>query len=166
MVVTRAVVLVGVVSGIAGCGPSSSEIKEARSARYTCEYGDVFRAVAETVKEETPPLATANPEQGIVASEFRWHSSSGMRKEAGAAVVGQGDVGFIAELAIGKAEGGGFTIQGLPRVFEQSPDSPRGRELTHEDANWPAWADGKIDKIMVAIRGRLSRCASSPTGGG
>ena len=158
--------LVVMASGLAGCGPSSTEIKEARQARYTCEYGEVFKAVAETVKEETPPLGTANPEDGVVASEFRWHTSSGMRKEAGAAVVGQGDVGFLVEIAIQEAKGGGFTLSPLPRVFEQSPDSPRGRELTHDDGNWPDWADGKVDKIMVTVRGKLSRCAGAPTGGG
>ncbi len=151
---------------VAACGPSATEVKEARATRYTCEYQEVFRAVAETVKEETPPLGAADAEQGIVASQFRWHSSSGMRKEAGAAVLTQGDVGFLVEIAIRDAKGGGFVIAPLPRVFEQQPDSPRGRELTHEDATWPEWADTKVDNIMIEIRKRLSRCASTPTGGG
>ena len=154
------------VIGIAGCGPSSAEVKEARSARYTCEYGDVFKAAAETVKELAPPLGTANPEDGIIASDFRWHSSTGMRKEAGSAMIGEGDVGFQVELAIREAEGGGFTIDALPRIFAQDTGSPRGQELTRDHADWPEWADGKVDNIMIKIRERLSRCASSPSGGG
>ena len=135
-------------------------------ARYTCSYDEVFKAVVETVKEETPPLGTANPEEGIVASQFRWHSATGMRKEAGAAMVRQGDVGFLVEVAIQEAKAGGFVIGYLARVFEQSPDTPRGKELTRDDGNWPGWADTKVENVAVAVRGRLSRCASSPTGGG
>ena len=141
------------------CGPSSSEIKAAKTARYTCEYERIFQTAVEVVKEETPPLGETIPEKGYVASDFRWHSSSGMRKESGATQVDAGDVGFLVEVAIRK-DATGFFIQAIPRVFSQSPDTPRGREMSHDDANWPPWADGKADKVSLGIHEKLSGCAA------
>lgn len=146
-------------TALIACGPSSSEIKAAKTARYTCEYERIFQTAVEVVKEETPPLGETIPEKGYVASDFRWHSSSGMRKESGATQVGTGDVGFLVEVAIRK-DGAGFFIQAIPRVFSQSPDTPRGRQMNHDDANWPPWADGKADKVQIAIHEKLSGCAA------
>jgi hypothetical protein len=144
---------------LAACGPSSAEIKQARTARYTCEFDQVFKAMIEVVKEETPPLGETDPERGVVMSDFRWHSSSGMRKEAGATQVEQGDVGFVLVVAAVKDDAG-FGIRTFPKVFSQSPDTPRGRELSRDDANWPGWADGKADKVQLAIHQKLSGCAA------
>jgi hypothetical protein len=144
---------------LVACGPSSAEIKQARTATYTCEFEKVFQAAVDVVKEETPPLGIADPQRGLVASDFRWHSASGMKKEAGSAVLDEGDVGFLVEVAIGEVEGG-FRIRSLPRVFSQAPDTPRGREMSREDANWPGWADGKADAVQLEIHEKLSACAA------
>jgi hypothetical protein len=140
-----------------GCGPSSSEIKEAKTARYSCDYERVFKTVGEVVKAETPPLGVADQASGVVASDFRWHSNSGMRKKEGAVDVQQGDLGFVLEVAIGK-DGAGFHIRARPRVFSQMPDSPRGQEITAAHADWPGWADAKADKVQVQIHEQLSDC--------
>ncbi len=144
---------------VLACGPSSSEIKAAKTARYTCDFDPVFNAVIEVVKEETPPLGETDPERGVVMSQFRWHSSSGMRKEAGAAELDQGDVGFVLVVALVKDDAG-FGIRTFPKVFSQAPDTPRGREMSRDDANWPGWADGKADKVQLAIHQKLSSCAA------
>jgi hypothetical protein len=141
------------------CGPSSSEIKQAKDAVYTCELDQIVQAAVEVVKEETPPLGGVDHEIGTVTSAFRWHSASGMRKKAGVADVGQGDVGFQLEVAAASAERG-FRLRVIPRVFSQSPDSPRGREMTHEDANWPGWADAKADTVQFKIHEKLSSCTA------
>ncbi|HEU5060407.1 MAG TPA: hypothetical protein VFU21_27940 [Kofleriaceae bacterium] len=54
-------------------------------------------------------------------------------------------------------------IRTFPKVFSQSPDTPRGRELSRDDANWPGWADGKADKVHLAIHQKLSGCATKPS---
>lgn len=151
--------LLALAAALFACGPSSSEIKQAKTARYTCDYDQIFQTALEVVKEETPPVGAADPERGLVTSDFRWHSSSGMRKASGATVVEQGDVGFVVEVAIGK-DAAGFHIRTVPRVFSQSPDTPRGREMSHEDANWPGWADAKADTVQLQIHEKLSSCAA------
>jgi hypothetical protein len=151
--------LVALAAALAACGPSSGEIKQAKTARYTCPGEQVFQAAVDAVKEETPPVGAADPGSGVVTSDFRWHSSSGMRKEAGAAQLDQGDVGFVVEVYIGKDQVG-YHIRTRPRVFSQSPDTPRGREMTREDANWPGWAEGKADRVQIMIHEKLSGCAA------
>lgn len=150
---------VSLAAALAACGPSSSEIKQAKTARYTCEFDQIFKTVIEVVKEETPPLGETDPERGVVMSDFRWHSSSGMRKESGATDVVQGDLGFVLVVALVKDDAG-FGIRTFPRVFSQAPDTPRGREMSRDDANWPGWAEGKADKVQIGIHEKLSSCAA------
>lgn len=151
--------LLAVAVALAACGPSSSEMKEVKAARYTCEYDQIFQAVVEVVSEETPPIGETDQERGLVSSDFRWHSTSGMRKEKGATQLSQGDVGFVLHVAIGKDDAG-FHFRTQPRIFSQSPDSPRGREMIREDANWPGWADAKADSVQFKIHEKLSSCAA------
>jgi hypothetical protein len=148
---------------LAACGPSSGEIKRAKTAVYTCEPDQIVRAARDVIGEETPPVGVVDPEHGLVASDFRWHSASGMRKKSGAAVREEGDLGFIVEVAIGKVEGG-YRILVRPHIYSQSPDSPRGREMSREDANWPGWADGKADTVQLQIHDKLSACAAKGAG--
>ena len=131
--------------------------------QYTCDFSRLFGTVVEVVETVQPPLATANPERGLVVSEFRWHEPSGMRKKEGAIVVERGDLGFLVHVALIKQEAG-YTIEAVPHVYEQQVGSPRGRELSHDDADWPGWADGKADRVLAAIHERLESCASAPAG--
>jgi len=139
------------------CGPSSSEIKKSKEAVYSCEIEQIVQAAVEVVKEETPPLGAVDHDLGKVTSAFRWHTASGMRKKAGEANLEQGDVGFQLEVEVASAERG-YRLRLIPRVFSQSPDSPRGREMSHEDANWPGWADAKADTVQFKIHEKLSSC--------
>jgi hypothetical protein len=134
-------------------------MKQAKQAVYTCEVEQIVQAAVEVVKEETPPLGAVDHDIGKVTSAFRWHSASGMRKKPGAADVAQGDVGFQVEVGVASAEHG-FRLRVVPRVFSQSPDSPRGQEMTHEDANWPGWADAKADTVQFKIHQKLSSCTA------
>jgi len=74
--------------------------------------------------------------------------------------VAQGDVGFRVEVGVASAEHG-FRLRVVPRAFSQSPDSPRGQEMTHEDANWPGWADAKADTVQFKIH---QKCRAAPPG--
>lgn len=144
---------------LAACGPSSAEIKQAKTARYTCDYDKVFKTVMEVVKEETPPLRFGDQERGLVYSTPRWHSPSGMRKKPGAGDFAAEDLSFYVEVHVGK-DGAGFHVLVVPHITSQVSGSPRGREMTHDDANWPPWADGKADKVSLSIHEKLSGCAA------
>ena len=84
-------------------------------------------------------------------------------KKEGSVVVERGDVAFYVHVALSKSEAG-YTVRAVPHVVEQVLGSPRGRELTHDDADWPGWADGKADRIVGAIHERLKGCAAAPAG--
>jgi hypothetical protein len=147
----------------AGCGPSSAEVKRARDIAYRCGFAAVFDAAVAVMNEKVPPVELADRDHGIVVSAFRWHSSSGMARKRGAAVVRDGDVGLVVELALAR-QPDGYRIRAAPHIFEQDISSPRGRELSHDDADWPPWADGKTDDILIAIHDRLAGCPVPRTG--
>ena len=147
----------GVLLSIAACGPSAAEIKTARQAQYSCDGPDVFKAMLDVVRDMQPPVAFADPVQGVVISDYRWHSASGSRKEPGAAVVGEGDLAFAVALGAGQGDRG-LVVQAEPQVLSHVVGSPRGKELSRSDADWPKWADAKVDKVIVAVYKRLERC--------
>lgn len=147
---------------LAACGPSSAEIKQARTATYTCDVDQIVQAAVAVVKEETPPLGDVDREIGKVTSAFRWHTASGMKKAAGSAVLDEGDLGFQLEVEVASADPG-YRLRVIPRVFSQSPDTPRGREMSREDANWPGWADGKAETVQLEIHNKLSACTARGT---
>lgn len=145
---------------LSACGPSSAEIKRARTAHYSCDYDQVFKAVFEETKAQQPPIARVDPERGLVTTGFRWHDANGLRKKRGAAVVGDGDVGFQLAVAVEKRTPGWF-ISGEPYIFTHVVGSHRGQEITRKDGDWPAWADTKVDKLLIGINQRLAACAVS-----
>ena len=140
------------------CGPSSAEIKRARTAHYSCSADQVFAAVVKEVQAKQPPVASADQRVGVVSSQLRWHSASGLRKKAGAAVVGPGDLSFGVIVAIEKRARGLF-VNAQPALFTHVVGSPRGERLTPSDADWPEWADVKVSNLLVGIHKRLKGCA-------
>lgn len=141
----------------AACGPSAKEVERARAAHYSCDYEAVFKAVFKEVEAQQPPIRMADPDRAVVVSDFRWHDEHGQRKKRGAAVVGEGDVAFSVAVAIERREAGWF-VRAVPHVLAQEPDSPHGMELTPDHGDWPQWADGKVDALLVGVRERLGSC--------
>jgi hypothetical protein len=140
------------------CGPSSAEIKRARTAHYSCEYEQVFKAAFDEVQAQQPPIERADPERGFIMTDFRWHDTNGLRKKRGAAVIGEGDVGLAISISIEKRTPGWF-LTGEPYVFTHVVGSPRGQEIGRDHGDWPAWADTKVDKLLIGINQRLAGCA-------
>lgn len=141
------------------CGPSSAEIERAKSARYTCQFDQVFGAVVNAIRAEQPPVGFADPAKGEIVSQPRWHDPSGLRKKAGAAVVNDGDMAFAVSATVAAAEEGGFRVTAEPHVYAYVPGMSQNDPIERGDADWPGWADVKIDRLLVDIHGRLESCA-------
>lgn len=155
---TRSVMAVLAAALLCSCGPSSAEIKRARTAHYSCDYEQVFKAAFEEVQAQQPPIERADPERGVIVTDFRWHDANGLRKKRGAAIIGEGDVGLSIAISIEKRIPGWF-ITGEPYIFTHLVGSPRGQQIGRDHGNWPAWADSKVDKVLIGINKRLAGCA-------
>lgn len=156
----------GVISGItiavalvAACGPSAKEVKQARQATYSCSEQQVFQAMVGAMKDRHLPIASMNPEAGLVVSDYRWHTKDGVPKKKGAVSVEPGDV-ELAIVAAMKGGSGALEVVAKPSVLSQVVGSPRGNELHPKDADWPEWADSKVDVYIVDVYQRLKSCAN------
>ena len=142
------------------CGPSSQEIKTARNAVYSCSYEQVFDVVTERMNERFGPLAVANSGDGIVMGQGRWHEASGARKKAGAAIVAEGDLLFNVAALVIRGEGG-MRVQAKAMVSSHVVGSPHGQELAPGHADWPSWADDRVDTLLVDIYKQLDSCTQN-----
>lgn len=147
-----------VIALVGACGPSAKDVERARGASYSCQPQQVFESMVAEMKERRMPIAQVDTEEGMVVSEYRWHTSDGTPKQKGAAVVGAGDVA-IAIVAVLKRSGEHWRVAAEPDVLTHVVGSPRGQRLVRTDADWPSWADDKVDVYMVGLYGRLKSCA-------
>jgi hypothetical protein len=152
-----------VIALVGACGPSAKDVERARASTYSCKPQQVFEAMVEELKERRLPIAQVDTDEGMVVSEYRWHTADGTPKQKGAAVVGQGDVA-IAIVAVLKRSGDNWRVVAEPDVLSHVVGSPRGQRLARTDADWPEWADSKLDVYMVGLYERLKSCAVQPKG--
>ena len=148
------------VIAIAACGPSAKDVQTARNATYSCSYDEVFKTVFEQMKSQGA-IAAANPDKGVIASEYRWHTAAGVPHKRGAAVVGDGDLAFAVAVVIDGRES--FRLVARPSVLAHVVGSPAGKELSESDGDWPDWAKPKVDVLLVNIHGKLKHCANTPS---
>jgi hypothetical protein len=147
---------------LAACGgASNAEVREARTARYTCDYAAVLNAARTGVTEVFPPLGPVDPSKGMITSEFRWYEQDGSRQQAGAAEVGDRAVSVAAIVTIKQSEGGYvFTTAADVRQIRAGLAAPQ--PLAPDDPDRPEWVQGKLDKLAVEIHGQLRGCVATP----
>jgi len=146
---------------LTACGPSAKEVQHARHAVYTCPAKQVFQAMIDAMKDRHLLIARVDTSKAMIVSDYRWHSKDGVPKDKGAAVVGPGDLEFAIVAAL-KDDGGDYQVFAQPSVLSHVTGSPRGKQLDRTDADWPGWADSKIDVYMVDVYQPLKSCTSPP----
>jgi hypothetical protein len=148
-------VVLGLVGGGIGCGPSAAEVRKAKSAVYQCDEMTVFENIVEVVRSRTGRVDASQPSHEILSS-YRWHASNGVPRQKGPAVAGPGDlaVGFAVRYA---RAGFGWNVDAKISILTHVVGSPKGQEIARDDADWPTWADDKLDTLVVAIHKRLQK---------
>jgi hypothetical protein len=155
--VTRWVGLVLV--ALAGCA-SSQDVQQARTARYTCPFEQVYDATMKAMEEVFYRVNVADPRAGTLLSEPRWYEQGGTPRKRGAAEVFDGDVNLVVQARIIK-DGPGYALAIAADVVEYLSGSPQGRRLTARDPNRPAWVQGKLDRMAVTAHERLTACVQA-----
>lgn len=136
----------------AACGPSSAEIKTAKSTRYTAEPRTLFD-LALQVAQRDYQIGDIDAEHARFATAPQFYSAEGGRQSPGAGgfvTMGDGSIMLSLIVEVLPAQPGNVIVV-TPKSFQIVSGSPKPRELTPDDPSLPGWVHGRVDALAVAI---------------
>jgi hypothetical protein len=152
----RATALFVLAAAVSSCGPSSTQIKDAKSAEYKAQPKQVLD-VALQVAQQTYKIGAIDPDALKFATAPQWYSKEGGRispnNEGGGDFVnaGGGDVQLTLIVAVHLVPRDRVVVSVTPKTYELVSGSPQPRELTPDDPNLPPWVLGRVDALAVEI---------------
>lgn len=143
----------------ASCGPSTGQIKTAKTAVYNGELNQLLD-IAIQVAQRTYKVQDVDPARGTFVTEPQWYTAEGGRISATDEGNGEfvnargGDVRVSFEVSVVNARDAAATRYVYvieQHTFQLVAGSPQPRELTTDDPNLPPWVKGRIDSLAVDI---------------
>lgn len=141
---------------VLGCGgPSSAEIKTAKTARYSAEP-DILLDITLQVAQRDYKIGQVDALNRRFATAPQFYSKEGGRQSPGAGgfvSVSAGSVELMLVVEIVPAESplDGHHVVVTPVTFQIVSGSPKPRELKPDDPSLPPWVLGRADALAVAI---------------
>jgi hypothetical protein len=145
---------------VAACGPSSAQIKTARTARYTATPHTVFAAAIDACKENGG-IDEYDEGRTVVFTRSKWYQRDGSSEPTTGddqQLVSGGSV-LVSLMVEVKSDGDARWVEITPLVLEHVSGSPQPREIAPGDPSMPGWVDGKVDNLYVAIHDKLKGTA-------
>lgn len=151
---------------VAACGPSSAQVKEARESSYNTDFPTVWNAVSAEMKQAFPEgIKKEDASAGYIESV--WKSvgvvqdstvgDSNQKANTMASSVGARDMWRM----MAKIEEGGppwkVAVDGEAALFRR--DLSMLTPYKHGAIDEPAWVNGRIDALRLAIHERLKQYA-------
>lgn len=162
-----AAVAAAVVPALAACGPSSSQLKQAREARYQGSRDELFMAVIQAVEAEKHQVDKLDHEAGALLTAGRWFEPDGTYEDK--AIGREDDV---------KLENGSVHLAMLVSLVGSEPPyqvivRPQADQIRQgysapyrfkqDDPQLPGWVIGKVENLQLALHERLkSRMIAAP----
>ncbi|MBP9206832.1 MAG: hypothetical protein KBG28_22865 [Kofleriaceae bacterium] len=150
------VLTMGLVLGLAACGPSAAQVKVAKEARYKASV-DVIFDVAVLVAKEQGKLFGVDPESRVVVTLPRWHKPDGGLESAGvgdAVLVGDGALLVALKIMVVDDDAGLVRVDVVPVVERFRMGQSQHDVLAPDDPSMPGWVLGKVDAMALAIHQR------------
>jgi hypothetical protein len=149
----------------AACGPSSGQVKTARTASYKTDSDTVFRAMVQVVGKKYKVI-NADAASGMLRTEDRWYEKDGTyedKKANDGIIVEDGSVVmyYLVKLAGGPTE---YKVEVIPFVAQMRAGYAAPVKLEPDDMQIPGWVQGKTDDLYVGIYEALKPYAVSPGG--
>ena len=159
----RAVVL-ALVMGVVGCGPSAGQVKQAKEARYQAEPNVVFKAAADAVASRYK-IQNADAGAGVILTVARWYEKDGTFEDKAAdgsqVMAEDGSVLLAFEVrVVGKP--GPLQVQVVIHAKQIRSGYSALYELRQDDPAMPGWVTGKVDDLYVTIHDSLKGYQLSP----
>lgn len=153
--------------GIVGCGPSSVQIKEAKSAQYRAAPNQVMD-IALQVAQQTYKIGPLDLENHRFTTQPQWYTAEGGRispnNEGGGDFVnargGSVNVALIVEVV--DVTSGQVAVTVTPKTFQLVSGSPQPRELKPDDPNLPPWVLGRADSLHLAVHAQVKQYIDKP----
>jgi hypothetical protein len=141
------------------CGPSSGQIKIAKTAVYTAAPNQILD-IAVQVAQRTYKVRDIDPTKNMFITEGQWYTPEGGR--IGTTDEGNGDyvnagggdvrVAFEVRLVpVESAESNRFSVVIEQHTFQLVSGSPQPRELKTDDPALPPWVKGRVDSLAIDI---------------
>lgn len=148
---------------VAACGPSSGQIRAAKSAQYDAPAKSVLD-VALQVAQRTYKVGAMDFETLTFATVPQWYTREGGRisptndgVNGDFVSAGGGDVQVTLFVKVKQVEGGQMLVVVTARTYELISGSPQPRELLPDDPNLPPWVLGRIDSLSIEIHGEAKK---------
>lgn len=150
--------------GASACGPSSGQVKTARTATYRADADTVFRAVVAAVAKDYKVI-NADAPGGILRTQDRWYEQDGTYEDKGAkddsVIVQDGSIvmHYIVKLAGGPTD---YQVEVVAMVAQVRSGYAAPVQLKPDDVGYPGWVIGKTDNLYLAIHESLKPYAVAP----
>lgn len=153
-----------VAAAVVACGPSSAEIKTAKTASYTGDPAEMFKIVVDTTAE-TYKVADAakDGDRFVLVTEPQWYNAEGGRQSAGAGdyvQIGAGSVRLELLVEMTATDASHHMVVVTPKTLQHLSGSPQPRELKPDDPSLPGWVSGRVDSLQLEIHKRLQKYAT------
>jgi hypothetical protein len=147
---------------LCACGPSSAQVKTARTSHYEVDASSVFEAAMGAAKEHGG-IAEYDADRGLLRTNERWYYEDGSTatKSGDDIIIRDGAV-LLSLMVEVKAEDGEAWPEVTPLALQHVSGSPQPRKLEPDDPALPAWVQDKIDALYLAIHARLKAHAIPP----
>lgn len=136
----------------AGCGPSSKDVQNARSAHYQTDRSKVFQASIDALERAGYQIAVADPDAGTLRTAMRIFDGEG-----GSVKTAWSDRDQLVSLELELhviTDTGGTRLEITPIGFESRPGYKRA-PLKPSQPPMSSWIAGKVDRMYVAIHDTL-----------
>ena len=152
-------VVVALVSSVVAvsCGPSATQVKTAREARYKGDPATLYAAVS-AATERRHKLAASDEAALVLRTEGRWYTPEGQVDTApgnNLARLQQNSINFSVLVRLVKGDTDSYTVSIEPIALRMSGPSSRPEPLDMKDPSVPGWVHGKVDALQLDIHERL-----------
>lgn len=148
------------------CGPSSGELKAAKTAHYKGDKVEMFN-VAKQVTESKYHLQKSDENSLGMQTVGRWYTPEGL-----AASERSDDIRDVPDKSLNVAlivtlvpDGDAFVVQVKPLMMRYHAGSPKPEPISENDPSVPGWAQGKIDSLALDIHTALAKYEVKSPGG-
>jgi hypothetical protein len=149
------------------CGPSTSEIKTAKTTTYNADPAQILKVAVEATEAEHYKIGGVDEQNLSFATVPKFFNHEGGAETPGAEGyvqirAGSVEVIFVVEIAGTPPM---VAVKVTPKTFEAVAGSPKPRELAPDDPYLPPFVTGRADALSLAIYQRAKPYALAPPGG-
>jgi hypothetical protein len=148
------------------CGPSSGELKAAKTARYKGDKVAMFNAVKQAT-EAKYQLQKSDENALGMQTTGRWYTPEGLAASERAE-----DIRDVPDNSLNIAlvvtlvpDGDAYVVQVKPLMMRYHAGTPKPEPIGEEDPSVPGWAHGKVDQLALAIHDALKPYEVKTLGG-